>query len=47
MSKSGLTMDMMHKEHFKTTMDEGGFTQKSLATGKSWSEFKSELLAVA
>jgi hypothetical protein len=47
MSKSGLTMDMMHKEHFKTTMDEGGFTQNSLATGKSWSEFKSELLAVA
>ena len=45
MSKTGRTMDMMHKEHIKVVMDEGGFTQNSLATGKSWSEFKSELLA--
>ena len=47
LKKCGMTQSDWTNHNRKNIFSRGGFTQKSLATGKSWSEFKSELLAVA
>ena len=44
LSKYGWNTTEWTKHNRKNLFERGGFTQKSLATGKSWSEFKSELV---